>query len=149
MINGKTLFLSLSVLASSALAENNQIKELANPQLPDIASVHFPPGQSPVILYNPILCRQAGPALCEFYRYHEYGHIAMNHNDRDDLTLQEKEDEADRWAALNAPLLSVITAYHFFANGHGGTPAHGKSSSRAERMIARTELLRHTSVTTH
>lgn len=116
------------------------VQEMASPGLPDIASVHFPPGTAPVILYNPILCRQAGPALCEFYRYHEYGHIVLRHNERNGLTLQEKESEADHWAALHAPLQSVIAAYHFFSAGHGGTPAHGESRARAERMIARSEL---------
>ncbi len=33
------------------------------------------------ILYNPHLCRQAGRALCEFYRYRKYGHIELRHKD--------------------------------------------------------------------
>jgi hypothetical protein len=116
-----------------------KVKEVAVPSLPDIAMVHFAPGQQPVILYNPFLCREAGPALCEFYRYHEYAHIELRHHERDGLSRQEKEIEADRWAAQHAPFASVIAAYKFFSAGGGGTPMHGTSNSRAERMLARTE----------
>jgi len=116
-----------------------KVKEVAVPSLPDIAMVHFAPGQEPVILYNPYLCREAGPALCEFYRFHEYAHIELRHHERDDLSRQEKEREADRWAAQHAPFASVMAAYQFFSSGGGGTPVHGRSSSRAERMLARTE----------
>jgi len=116
-----------------------KVKELAVPSLPDIAMVRFVPGKEPVILYNPILCREAGRALCEFYRFHEYAHIELRHHERDELSLQEKESEADRWAAQHAPLASVMAAYRFFSAGGGGTPMHGNSRRRAERMLARTE----------
>ena len=118
-----------------------KVKEVAVPSLPDIAMVRFVPGEEPVILYNPILCREAGPALCEFYRFHEYAHIELRHYERDELSRQEKESEADRWAAQHAPFASVMAAYHFFSAGGGGTPVHGSSSSRAERMLARTETV--------
>jgi hypothetical protein len=113
--------------------------EIPEPGLPDIATVRFIPGQDPVILYNPVLCQRAGQALCEFYRYHEYGHIALRHNERDDLSVQEKEHQADRWAAMHAPLPSVIAAYQFFSRGGGGTPFHGEGQGRADRMLARFE----------
>jgi len=118
-----------------------KVQEVAVPSLPDIAMVHFAPGKEPVILYNPILCREAGPALCEFYRFHEYAHIELRHHERDELSRQEKESEADRWAAQHAPFASVMAAYRFFSAGGGGTPIHGRSSRRAERMLARTETL--------
>ena len=116
-----------------------KVREVAVPSLPDIAMVRFVPGKQPMILYNPILCREAGPALCEFYRFHEYAHIQLRHHERDDLSRQEKESEADRWAAQHAPLASVMAAYRFFSAGGGSTPIHGSSSHRAERMLARTE----------
>ena len=116
------------------------VKEVADPMLPDIAMVHFSPGEDPVILYNPMLCRQAGPALCEFYRYHEYGHIVLRHNERDHLTVQEQESEADEWAAKHAPLTSVMAAYRFFSAGGGASPMHGKSENRAARMITRQSI---------
>jgi hypothetical protein len=118
-----------------------KVREVAVPSLPDIAMVRFVPGKEPVILYNPILCREAGPALCEFYRFHEYAHIELRHDERDDLSVQEKEREADRWAAQHAPFASVMAAYRFFSAGGGATPIHGRSSSRAERMLARTETV--------
>ncbi|WP_455233930.1 hypothetical protein [Thiogranum longum] len=116
-----------------------QVEERADPSLPDIASVQFSPGKAPMILFNPILCLQAGRALCEFYRYHEYGHIEMRHNERHDLSVQEKEREADRWAAEHAPFASVMAAYRFFASGGGSTPIHGKGRERAARMVGRAE----------
>lgn len=118
-----------------------RVREVAAPALPDIAMVRFVPGEQPVIFYNPILCREAGPALCEFYRFHEYAHIELRHDQRDDLSAQEKEQEADRWAARHAPLASIVAAYRFFAAGGGGTPLHGHSKHRAERMLVRSEVL--------
>ncbi len=122
------LFLTLPVTAKSP------IEEIADTSLPDIAAVHHEPGKSPVILYNPILCKQAGPALCEFYRYHEYGHIALRHHERTDITVQQKEEEADRWAAQRAPLRSILAAWKFFSSGGGTTPMHGDGPTRAARL---------------
>ncbi|MCO6411446.1 MAG: hypothetical protein J5I92_01755 [Thiogranum sp.] len=115
------------------------VEQRAVDSLPDIAMVSFLPGRSPVIFYNPRLCLQAGAALCEFYRYHEYAHIELRHNERDDLSTREKEREADRWAAEHAPFASVMAAYRFFASGGGGTPMHGSGSSRAARILNRYE----------
>jgi len=119
----------------------HKVEEIADPSLPDIAAVHIEPGKAPVIIYNPILCRQAGKALCEFYRHHEYGHIELKHYQRHDLSLREKESEADRWAAMHAPLPVVLAAYRFFLSGGGATPIHGNSQERAARLRIRTEEL--------
>lgn len=138
----KVLVLVLVVLGIGVLLPAQgrpKVKELAVRSLPDIAMVHFVPGEGPVILYNPILCREAGPALCDFYRFHEYAHIELRHHERDGISMQEKEREADRWAARHAPVASVMAAYRFFSAGGGATPLHGNSGSRAERMLARTE----------
>jgi hypothetical protein len=113
------------------------VRELAAPSLPDIAMVSIGPDGKPVILYNPMLCREAGPALCDFYRFHEYAHIALRHHQRQGVSAREKEEQADRWAARHAPLASVMAAYHFFSAGGGGTPLHGHSARRAERMLVR------------
>ena len=111
------------------------IEELADPTLPDIAAVEYAPGKGPVIVYNPYLCRQAGRQLCEFYRYHEYGHIALRHYDRNDISRKEKEEEADRWAAKHAPQQIVMAAYRFFSAGGGATPMHGDGPTRATRLM--------------
>lgn len=150
------LFLIASIVASSsamAIQSSNgyyrlnftgpyprlAIAEIAVPSLPDIAAVQMLPNNAHVVLYNPSLCRKAGHALCMFYRYHEYGHLVLKHTQRHDLTRQEKEAEADRWAAQHAPLASVIAAYQYFSNGRGGSPMHGTGHNRASRMVARLE----------
>ena len=115
------------------------ISEIAVPSLPDIAAVQLLPNREHVLLYNPALCHKAGPVLCEFYHYHEYGHIVLRHTQRRDLSRQEKEAEADRWAAQHAPLPCVIAAYRYFSTGRGGSQLHGTGRSRAARMIARLE----------
>jgi hypothetical protein len=75
-----------------------RVPEIANPNLSDIAMVTNSP-QGPVIIYNPILCQRAGPALCEFYKWHEYGHIALSHTFVQNWP-QVKEFQADCWAAI-------------------------------------------------
>ena len=100
------------------------VQERADPSLPDIAAVQYEPGTGPVIRYNPYLCKQAGRDLCEFYRYHEYGHIALRHHERSEVSVQQKEEEADRWAAAHAPRKVVLAAWRFFSAGGGSTPLH-------------------------
>lgn len=117
------------------------VEEFADPSLPDIAAVDYVPGKAPVILYNPFLCQQAGPGLCQFYRYHEYGHIALRHYRRKDISMHEKESEADRWAARHAPRHVVMAAWRFFSAGGGSTPVHGNGASRAARLLSARKLL--------
>lgn len=131
----------ISLLLAAPLAKATPgFSYFPDPSLPDIASVTFLPGNRPVISYNPALCKQAGASLCEFYRYHEIAHIVLNHNNREDLSIQDKEREADRWAAKYAPMRSVKAAFRYFLSGGGSTPTHGSSRVRAERMIASTEI---------
>jgi hypothetical protein len=118
-----------------ALAANPPVQERADPNLPDIAAVQYEPGKGAVIRYNPFLCKQAGRDLCEFYRYHEYGHIALRHYERTDISVQEKEEEADRWAAKHAPRKVVLAAWRFFSAGGGSTPMHGDGPTRAARLV--------------
>lgn len=122
------LFLTLPVAAKPPA------EEMADPNLPDIAAVHYEPGKAPVILYNPRLCKHAGPALCNFYRYHEYGHIVLRHHERPGMTAQQKEREADRWAAQRAPSHSIFAAWRFFLSGGGASPVHGDGPTRAARL---------------
>ncbi len=124
------------MLFTAALAQAAApIEERADPSLPDIAAVQYKPGKGPVIVYNPFLCKQAGRELCEFYRYHEYGHIAMRHYDRSDISVEKKEEEADRWAAQHAPRQIVLVAWRFFSAGGGATPIHGDGPTRAARLV--------------
>lgn len=145
---GRVLFARLTLLlvytpAGILIAWSAQampeVEERADLTLPDIAAVQTEPGKAPVILYNPILCHQAGRSLCEFYRYHEYGHLQLRHHKRKDLSIQQKEQEADRWAATHAPLRVVMAAYRYFSNGGGSSPFHGEARSRAARLLMPTE----------
>ena len=135
------LFTPAGILIAWSAQAVQKVEERADPTLPDIAAVHTEPGKAPVILYNPVLCKHAGPALCEFYRYHEYGHIELLHHKRNDISVQRKEQEADRWAAKHAPLRVVIAAYRYFSNGGGSSPFHGEGRSRAARLLLQPENL--------
>lgn len=135
------LYTPAGILISWSAQAMQEVEERADLTLPDIAAVHTEPGQAPVILYNPMLCKQAGRALCEFYRYHEYGHLELRHHKRNDISIQQKEQEADSWAATHAPLRVVMAAYRYFSNGGGSSPFHGEGRSRAARLLTRTENL--------
>jgi hypothetical protein len=135
------LYTPAGILIAWSAQAMHKVEERADLTLPDIAAVHVEPGQAPVILYNPVLCKQAGRSLCEFYRYHEYGHLALRHHKRNDISIQQKEQEADRWAATHAPLRVVLAAYRFFSNGGGSSPFHGESRSRAVRLLVRTDTV--------
>jgi hypothetical protein len=111
-----------------------QVTEVPNPQLPDIAVVTVGPYGNPIIIYNPILCRQVGFYLCEFYRMHEYGHIAMGHTIVP-LFPNVKEAQADCWAAQNASRGAVQAAIQWFMSGGGATPQHGSGPERAQRVM--------------
>ncbi len=110
------------------------VPEIPNPNLGDIAMVTNSP-RGPVIIYNPILCRRAGPALCEFYKWHEYGHIAMGHTIVPNWP-QVKEFQADCWAAKNAPRVALQAAFQWFRSGGGASPIHGSGRQRAQRIMA-------------
>lgn len=127
----------LLVLSESALSIPARIPQLV-PEIPDLtlqdfAEVKILKGMGPVIVYNPVVCAQAGRELCEFSRWHEYGHIVLGHPLRG-IRPERMESEADRWAARNAPRDVVRAAYRFFMSGHGASPIHGDSRERAARL---------------
>lgn len=109
------------------------VPEIPDVTLKDFAEVKMLQGMGPVIVYNPIICAQAGRELCEFSRWHEYGHIVLGHPLRG-LRPERMESEADRWAAQNAPADVVRAAYRFFMAGNGASPVHGESRERAARL---------------
>ena len=85
--------------------------------------------------------KQAGPELCLFYRYHEYGHLALRHYKRHDISREQKEAQADRWAARHAPPRVVHAAWRFFSAGGGSTLMHGDGPTRAARLVEERSLL--------
>ena len=109
------------------------VPEIPDFTLQDFAEVKVMRGQGPVIVFNPLVCAQAGRALCQFSRWHEYGHIVLGHPLRR-LKPERMEVEADRWAAQNAPRDVVLAAYYFFLSGGGASPVHGEGRQRAARL---------------
>jgi hypothetical protein len=109
------------------------VPEIPDFNLQDFAEVKVVRGRGPVILFNPLVCAQAGRALCQLTRWHEYGHIVLGHPLRR-LKPARMEIEADRWAAQNAPREVVLAAYHFFMAGGGASPVHGAGRQRAARL---------------
>lgn len=118
-----------------SLPSLGQVPEIADPQLPDIAMVTVLPDGRPVIIYNPITCQQIGPALCGFYRAHEYCHISLGHAIRQ-MWPEQRELEADCCAARNASQAEAVAAYQWFSAGGGSSPIHGFGQQRAARIVA-------------
>jgi hypothetical protein len=77
------------------------VPEIPDFNLQDFAEVKVVRGRGPVIVFNPVVCAQAGRALCQFSRWHEYGHIVLGHPLRR-IKPERMEIEADQWAAQNA-----------------------------------------------
>jgi hypothetical protein len=124
-------FLNILLCLNPAMAQIG-VPERPNPNLPDIAMVQLTPN-GPVIFYNPTLCNKLGAFVCNFYRWHEYGHVNLSHGYVPNYP-QIQEHEADCWAAGNAPCPIVRAAWQFFINGGGGTPVHGPGPVRAQRL---------------
>ena len=122
------LLLPLSVAA--------QVQEIADPQLNDIAIVKPHPQYGAVIVYNPNLCQQIGLA-CGFFRAHEYGHIALNHQYLHPSAYPAvREAQADRWAAFNGKANEILAAYYLFLNGGSSAnwQVYGNPQQRAARL---------------
>jgi hypothetical protein len=139
----KRIITAIAALVSGAnplfgFAQNGTaIYEIPDLKLSDIAIVSSVDGVGTVIYYNPVLCTKAGAELCQFFRMHEYGHIAMGHlsnSNPDQETRKREEAEADRWAAQNAASHAVRAAYRHFQAGGGETPVHGAGKARAARV---------------
>ncbi len=109
------------------------VEEIPDPTLGDIAIVRLNASGQPEIRYNPQICDRAGLLLCRFYRAHEYGHIAMGHAYSRTLP-QQREAEADCWAAKNAPPAEVREALRWFSRGGGTSWHHGTGAQRAARV---------------
>jgi len=127
-------FFCFALITVSSDAQWN-VREIPDPNLPDIAMVTVLPNGEQVIIYNPILCQQAGPLLCGFYRAHEYCHIDLGHVFRPTWP-QVKELEADCCAAKVVTNAEANAAYQWFISGGGTSPTHGFGPQRAQRILA-------------
>ena len=104
--------------------------EIPDPSLPDIAMASIDQFGRPVIYYNPMIARQVGPAISEFFRMHEHGHHALNHLRREyfdanqwnrSWVRQSYEKEADCFAARNVHPQVAKAAIQFFIRMQGST----------------------------
>ncbi len=113
-----------------------QVPEIANSNLPDIAMVQPHPQYGAVIIYNPIICQQMGPA-CGFFRTHEYGHIVHNHQFMYPAVYPAaKEAQTDCWAASNGNPYEVLAAFQLFLAGGSSRnwQVYGNPQQRAARI---------------
>ena len=126
------LVLGLWVIPATAAA---QVRETPNRWIRGVAKVTLDRNGNSQIAFNPQICRQLGPDLCEFFRTHEYGHVNLRHLERG-VAAPQAEAEADIWAARNASPSAVRAAKEFFLSGKGGSRVHGTPQERARRMDA-------------
>lgn len=115
-------------------AVNAQVAEIPDPSFPDIAGIRVLPNGQVAIIYNPVICAQAGQALCGFYREHEHCHIQLGHTIRS-IWPWQMELEADCCAAKIASNIQAAAAYNWFSSGGGATPTHGTGQQRAARIL--------------
>lgn len=110
-----------------------QIVEYQRPMFRQIGLAGIDRSGQPYVAMNPRRCRRMGPELCNFFRNHEYAHHYLGHFRRN-ISVQQAEAEADRWAARHSSAASVLAAQRFFGRGLGGSPLHGTSQQRLIRV---------------
>ena len=116
----------------SAIAQDYQ--EIADPSLNAIANLRIFPDGSQAVVYNPVLCKQVGTAVCGFYRMHERAHIVLNHA-VEKVPWSISEPEADCWAAQKAPTSWVLAMYDYLMSPGAYSPeSQGTSPQRAARL---------------
>ena len=126
------LLFTLFVFATPSSALEAQVPEIPRPFLRGYARVSSLRGQ-PVIYYNPIAVRRAGPQVSQFIRAHEYAHIRLGHSNRR-ISRHQAEYEADILAARSVPSSTVRATQLWFARGNGGGLYHGSGIQRARRI---------------
>ena len=87
---------------------------------------------NPMITMSRGMCRR-NPDLCEFFKAHELGHHQLGHFHRN-ISVQQAELEADRYAAGHSSADAIAAAKRFFASGRGGSRRHGSSQQRYVRV---------------
>lgn len=110
-----------------------QIREVRRFLLNDVGAATIDRAGNGYVEINPFRCRQLGPALCEFFRQHEYAHLNLNHFDRQ-ISTRRAEAEADCYAAKAVPQSIANAAINYFKSGFGGSRVHGSSQQRAARV---------------
>lgn len=113
-----------------------QVRVYQRPFLGDIGYANIDRQGNPYVVINPRMCRRMGPELCGFFRNHELAHHRLRHFHRN-ISVQQAEAEADRWAAMNSSPGAVRAAQRYFARGRGGSRQHGTSWQRYYRVAGR------------
>jgi hypothetical protein len=133
--------LSASAASRPASAGGN-VPEIVAPWLDDIAMASITPN-GPVIYVNVARCKEVGPNVCAFVRYHEYGHVRLHHASAFYTSYVNgralAEAEADCFAARNALLIQVKAAIAHFESPPLATMdvgEHGTGKERAKRIRA-------------
>lgn len=122
------------------LSDRIPVTEIEVPDLPDAAMAEMT-WAGPVILYNPVLFREAGPAR-EFVRAHEVAHVLLDHlsNPRmieTDEGRAEAEAEADCFAARSSAKLAVAAMVRLLLRrpAEDCDSIYGTKAERARRIL--------------
>lgn len=116
------------------------IAEVEDPDLPDTAMAEMT-ASGPVILYNPVLFRQAGAAR-EFVRAHEYAHVLLDHLENEHMLTtdegrSEAEAQADCFAARSSSPASVMAMARLLLRRppEARDAIYGTKPERARRIL--------------
>ena len=121
----------LPTWGNSAIAQG--IKTYERRFIGDVGYAEVDRRGNAVVVMNPAACRRLGPDLCSFFKAHEMAHHQLKHFDRN-ISVQQKEAEADRYAASVVSPAARSAAQKFFASGQGGGSKHGTSQQRLARV---------------
>ena len=124
------VFLLLSMLPVNCFGQIPIVRRLL---LNDVGAARTDRAGNGYVEINPFRCRQLGPALCEFFTQHEYGHVNLGHLNRR-VSTRRAESEADCYAAKAVSPSVAQAAINYFQSGAGGSRLHGSSQQRAARV---------------
>ena len=134
------MFRVISVVACAFICLNQsigtaegQIRFVDRSFMGDLGHASLDRQGNPIVAMNPRLCARLGPELCSFFRTHEIGHHQLRHFYRN-ISTQQAEAEADRYAAMHSSPQAVQAARRYFAAGGGATRVHGSSIDRLARV---------------
>lgn len=127
------LVYSSFVLSFNTPSEAQQIREYQRRFIGDIGYAAVNRQGTPIVVMNPSACRRLGPELCSFFKAHERAHHTLGHFNRN-ISVQQKEAEADRYAASVVSPTIRAAAQNYFASGRGSSRQHGSSQQRLARV---------------
>ncbi len=113
----KFLLVALLLPVTACTTNSKSYREITDPNLRYIAVIKEMRTGYAMVIYNPVTCREIGPA-CGFFRSHAYAHQRLNHTLIDVPSAYPPlfERQADCWAAKYASDEEVQAALVFFGN---------------------------------